>query len=398
MKAFMSRRESTDRIRVLRIAHASLTPALRERERALAAECPDIDLQVVTTRQWHEAGVDVKVTGDDLFPVLPARSLLSRHIQLFAYDPLPLIAALRHHRPHLIDLNHEPYSVACAEVLALRDWFAPKTPVIMQVAQNIMRSYPAPFNWLQKRALREVSAAYVCSESTKQVLREKGFTNPITLIPFGVNTQIFTEKPDDSPRPDVLTIGFVGRMLPGKGLNVLANALAQIADAQWKLLLVGDGPGRGALADALARNNLLARAEFAGAVPYDRVAEFYRRMDFLAMPTRTTRTIREQFGRVLVEAMASGVPVIGTTCGAIPEVIADAGLIVPENNADALANALRRMLSDAALRQRCAKLGRTRVEECYAWNIVARKTHQLLKHVLSGHVAPMVTRPAEVTA
>jgi len=398
VKLVMSRRESTDRIRVLRIAHASLTPALRERERALAAECPDIDLQVVTTKQWHEAGVDVKVTGDDLFPVIPARSLLYRHIQLFAYNPLPLITALRNHRPHLIDLNHEPYSVACAEVLALRDWFAPQTPIIMQVAQNIMRSYPAPFNWLQKRALREVSAAYVCSESTKHVLREKGFVNPITLIPFGVNTQAFTEKANDSPRANVLTIGFVGRMLPGKGLSILAEALAQIADAEWKLLLVGDGPERGRLAAALAKNNLLARAEFAGAVPYDHVAGFYRRMDFLVMPTRTTRTIREQFGRVLVEAMASGVPVIGTTCGAIPEVIGDAGLIVPENNADALANALRRMLSDAALRQRSAQLGRTRVEEYYAWDIVARKTYQLFKQVLSGHVAPMVTRRAEVAA
>src|SRR5256885_16346375 len=124
MNDVRSHNRSNNRIRVLRIAHASLTPALRERERALAAECADIDLEVLTTRRWREAGVDVHVTNDDMFPVTGARSLFSRHIQLFAYDPRQVIAALRR-KPDLIDLNHEPYSVACAEVLKLRNLFAP---------------------------------------------------------------------------------------------------------------------------------------------------------------------------------------------------------------------------------------------------------------------------------
>ncbi|HXM36316.1 MAG TPA: hypothetical protein VN920_14075, partial [Pyrinomonadaceae bacterium] len=96
-------------MRVVRIAHSSLTPALRQRERALVQCHPDVDLQVVTTERWREAEMEVEATADELFPVRTARTHLSKHIQLFAYDPRPIIAALREHRPHLIDLSHEPY-------------------------------------------------------------------------------------------------------------------------------------------------------------------------------------------------------------------------------------------------------------------------------------------------
>jgi glycosyltransferase involved in cell wall biosynthesis len=105
------------------------------------------------------------------------------------------------------------------------------------------------------------------------------------------------------------------------------------------------------------------------------------------MPTETTERIREQFGRVLVEAMAGYIPVIGSTCGAIPEVIADAGLVFPEGDAQELAQAMRRMLTDAELREHCATLGKARVEENYSWDVVARKTFALFTQVLSGTAA-----------
>ena len=79
---------------------------LRARERALARLFPEIDLEVVTTTRWREAEVEVEAVADDLFPVAMVRPLLSKHIQLFAYDPRPVISALRRHRPHLIDLCH----------------------------------------------------------------------------------------------------------------------------------------------------------------------------------------------------------------------------------------------------------------------------------------------------
>jgi glycosyltransferase involved in cell wall biosynthesis len=376
----MAKGEKQRELRVLRIAHSSLTPALRERERAVARNFPNVRLEVVTTNSWREAEIEVPVQPDDMFRVRSASTHLSKHIQLFAYDPRPIIAALREHKPDLIDMNHEPYSVACAEVLTLCARYAPNAPVIMQTAQNILRRYPAPFSWFEQRAFRKVAAAYVCSESVREVLRAKGFKKPAPIIPFGVDLKSFKQR--TRIRAAGRTIGYVGRMLPGKGLNVLADALKQMRDDDWQLLVVGDGSERESFTRELSEARLLERARFTGAVSYELTPEYFQEIDVLIVPTQTTDRIREQFGRVIVEAMASGVPVVGSTCGAIPEVIADAGLVFREGDSKALAVAIRRMLSDPKLRERFSKLGRVRVEENYSWDHVAGKTYALYQQVL----------------
>ena len=387
---------SEETIRVLRLSHSSLTPPLRERERALARSHTDVELEVITALEWREAEVDVRATEDDLFPVIATRASLSKHVQLFAWNPLPIIKALRRFRPHLIDLNHEPFSVACAEVLTLCSWFAPRAAIVLQTAQNIYRRYPPPFSWFQQRAFRKVDAAYACSETTREVMRAKGFEKPMAIVPFGVDLDSFAPATrGNSERSGPLTIGFIGRMLPGKGLNVLAEALPQLNSLNWNLLIVGDGPERGSFAEALRERGLIDRAEFAGAVSYDDMPAFYKRMDVVVMPTQTTRRIREQFGRVLVEAMAAGVPVIGSTSGAIPEVIGDAGLISAEGDAAALGAALQRLLSDSNLRSQLARAGRERVEQHYSWARVADRTYEFYRRILKGRMSPSLDRKFE---
>src|SRR4051812_11814494 len=200
MKKSLSTEQDDQRLRVLRIAHASLTPALRQRERAFARLFPEVSLEVVTTTHWREAEIDVQATGDDLFPVTRVRPRFSKHIQLFAYEPKPIIAALRRHRPHLIDLNHEPYSVACAEILTLCNRYAPRASIVLQACQNIFRRYPLPFHLLERRALRRATAAHVCSESVREVLCAKGFKKPVGIIPFGVDLDAFSPR-DSAARP-----------------------------------------------------------------------------------------------------------------------------------------------------------------------------------------------------
>ena len=383
-------------MRILRIAHASLTPRLRERERALARCYPDVELEVVTTDRWREAEVEVEATHDDLFPVRKTPAYLSRHIQLFAYDPRPIVAAIRARRPHLIDLNAEPFSVQCAEVLALRNWFAPRVPVVLQCAQNILRDYPPPFSWFRSWAGKQAAAAYVCSEAVREVLRETGFEKPVRIIPFGVNLEAF--HPPVAPRRESsqpLTIGFVGRMFRGKGLSVLSHALARLAREDWRLLLVGDGPARESFAQMLDAFGLTSRTRFTGAVGYEQLPELYRQMDIVVVPSRTTKRVREQFGRVIVEAMASGVPVIGSDSGAIPEVIGDAGLVVPNADADALAVAIRQLLTNGELRRELARAGRERVERHYSWEQVAGQMYELFRDVLRPTVATDMTQRVE---
>jgi glycosyltransferase involved in cell wall biosynthesis len=357
-----------------------------------------VDLEVITTPRWREAEMEVEVTPDDLFPVRTARSHFSKHIQLFAYDPRPIIKALRRHRPHVVDLSHEPYSIAGAEVLTLCKWFAPRVPIVMQTNQNILHDYPPPFNWLEQRAFRHVSAMYACSETVVEVLRAKGFRKPAPIIPFGVNTEAFRPRPASQWRSNQpLTIGFVGRMLPGKGLNVLADALEKLKGDTWRILVVGEGPEREGFEQRLGAANLRDRAEFTGAINFALVPEYFRQMDLMVIPTETTKQIREQFGRVIVEAMASGVPVIGSTCGAIPEVIGDAGLVFPEGKASALASTIRLMLSDQSLRERLSKAGQARVEQ-YSWERVAGKTYDLYRQVIGTQTEALRNPRVELAA
>ncbi len=370
-------------IRVVRIAHASLTPALRGRERAIARTFSNVDMQVITPPNWYESGVNVETVDDEFFPVIRAKTFLSKHIQLFAYDPRPIIRAFRKHKPHIIDMDHEPYSIPCAEIITLRNLFAPQAKIVMQTAQNILKNYPPPFSFLEKRALKQVSAAYMCSETVREVIETNHFTKPTVLAPFGIDSELFhpkQKKPKAQDEP--LTIGYVGRLMPAKGLLVLIEALAKIKSENWRFLVVGDGERKAVMQEKLAEHGLLERTEFIGAIPYHETPEYFHKMDVLIVPTRTTKKIREQFGRVIIEAMACEVPVIGSSCGAIPEVIADAGLIFPESDTDALAVQIGRIIKDEGLRQKLAVAGGKRVLENYTWEYAAEQIYSAYLKVL----------------
>ena len=277
-------------IRVLRIAHASLTPALRGRERGIARTFPEVDLEVIAPTHWFESGVDIETVPDDLFPVRTAKTYLSKHMQLFAYDPRPIIEALREHRPHIIDMDHEPYSIPCAEILTIRNRYAPKVPIVMQTAQNIFKNYPPPFSFFERRALKQVTGAYMCSETVQEVLEAKGFEKEMRIVPFGVDLEMFQFQKRE-PK-DVLTIGYVGRLLPAKGLLVLADAMAKIKNEKWKLLIVGDGEQREALEKELFKHGLLERTEFVGAVRYEETPKYFPELTFsLFQPARQKRYV-----------------------------------------------------------------------------------------------------------
>ena len=155
-------------------------------------------------------------------------------------------------------------------------------------------------------------------------------------------------------------------------MRVLLDAAARLRGA-WRLLIVGGGAEESALRERAARLGIAGQVEFAPMAPSHDVPGWLQRFDVLAVPSLTTPTWKEQFGRVIIEAMASAVPVVGSDSGEIPHVIADAGMIVPEGDPDALAGALQTLLDDETCRQRLATAGRTRVLAHYTWERIARQ-------------------------
>jgi len=150
----------------------------------------------------------------------------------------------------------------------------------------------------------------------------------------------------------------VGAVIPRKGYDVLVAALARLADLPWRLVIAGDG-GRNPetfrrLEADIAALGLADRITLLGAVSSEQLAALYQRCDLFVLPSRF-----EGYGMVFAEAIAHGLPVVGTTAGAIPQTVpAAAGVLVPPDDVEALAAALRRLIEDPAERERLAAAGR----------------------------------------
>lgn len=167
-------------------------------------------------------------------------------------------------------------------------------------------------------------------------------------------------------------VGFAGRICDEKGWKVLLNAIAKLP-VNIKCMLAGDGPQRDELGNWLQRPELKGRAYYVGLLPKDKLWSFYKAVDCLAVPSLTFSQWKEQFGGVIADGMALGLPVVGSDSGSIPEVIGSTGLIVPENNADALAEAIGKLRKDAVLRARLGELGKQRFYAEFETAAYARK-------------------------
>jgi glycosyltransferase involved in cell wall biosynthesis len=176
------------------------------------------------------------------------------------------------------------------------------------------------------------------------------------------------------------TGGYVGRLVAEKGIDTLIAAVWQLA-GDWRLRIVGGGPARETLAAQEEQLGIAERVTFDGQIPSTHTPSMYHQLDALVLPSETRANWKEQFGRTLVEAMASGVPVIGSDSGAIPDVIGNAGLIFREGNIEELTAALTRLRDDAALVQRLCVAGRARVLERFTHEQIAAETVEVYREM-----------------
>ncbi len=366
------------RPKVLRVYHSAVVGGWRERDRELRRH--GVDLTLVAPRAWEEGGRRVALDqGEDAF-VVPARTG-GRHPVLFAYDPRPLVRLMRRHRFDHVDVHEEPCSLAAAEVRLLRRWLQPGSKLLLYSAQNIPKRYPWPFRHFEAAALDEAAGAYVCNQVAGQILRDKGFRGVLKVLPLGVDVERFAPRSPQGRGPEPphgLQVGYVGRLTPEKGVDVLLRAAA--SSPGWRVRIVGDGPARPGL-ERLAEELAVAdRSEFLASLDHAELPTLYQELDVLVVPSLPTRRWLEQFCRVAVEGMASGVPVVASSSGSLPEVVGDAGMLVPPGDPDALAAALRRLADQPERRRELGNRGRTRAARC-SWAAVAASHLALYREV-----------------
>ncbi len=365
---------------MLRISHSGVVTAWRERERQLRSL--GADLTLVAAARWEEGGSEVEITpGEDQF-VVPVRTL-GKHPNFFLYDPRPLWRLLGSTRWDLLDMHEEPFGLAVAEVLALRWLRARGVPFIVSSAQNIEKRYPPPFRWFERWALRGAAGAYTCNSEAGRILRKKGLRSEMVLLPLGVDIERF--QPTHHEPPSVsLRVGFVGRLIRHKGVDVLLNAAA--LDHRLIVEIYGAGPESTHLIELAHGLGIRDRVNFHGHVDEDRIPQVYRELDALAVPSVPLSSWIEQFGRVVVEAQASGVPVVASASGALPDVVGEDGLLVPPNDPAALSSALARFLDEPGLWSRLRASGIVGASRC-SWKSIAEAQMALYE-------ATSIRRPA----
>ena len=287
------------------------------------------------------------------------------------------LAALR---PDVLHMDEEPYNLATW--LAIRYAVRLNIPSLFFTWQNLYRRYPPPFCLFERYVYRHVQFAIAGNQEALAVLRHKGYRGPVRVVPqFGVDPERFRPRPDGGGVPRPFTIGYVGGLVPEKGVDLLLRAVARLS-GDWELHLVGSGPAEGTLRRLAHQLGIAQRVRWTPRQHSARMAEIYPTFDVLVLPSRAQRNWKEQFGRVLIEAMACEVPVIGSTCGEIPNVIGDAGLIFPEGDMDTLTAHLRHLQTHPGLRQELGRRGRARVLAHFTHERIAEETVAIYRKML----------------
>jgi glycosyltransferase involved in cell wall biosynthesis len=378
-------------LKVLRIYHSGRSSAHRERERQLAAA--GVQVTLVVPEAWPDEGSDERLPPES-FTTHELAVRRAGDVNRHAYvDAARLESMIAQVSPELLDVHEEPFSLVTHQVLRAT---SPDLPVVMYTAQNVDKRFPPPFAQYETAAYRRASAMYPCSVQAAAVARGKGFGGMIEVLPLGYDDSLFvpgTQSADD----DELVLGFVGRLVPEKGLLDAVRLLERLNQVRPARLLVSgagpDGERAQMLASKLGVGERLELLKWASEVE---LAAAYRTTHVLLVPSRPTATWVEQFGRVIVEGQASGAVVAGYDSGTIREVGGEAAVLAPVGVLDGLARAVIELVSDAMDFSRRREVGFA-INATRTWRAVAARQAALYRRVIAGDT-PGVALPASPRA
>ena len=382
-------------MRVLMISHSCALRTEGQPKAEQIGRIPGLDLRVVIPHRWNHYGRDDRPAE----PPLPGASFEVdvKRVRLRWAGPFTwhmhwypgLAKAIRDFQPEVIDIWEEPWGLVSAHAVWLRNRILPSARIVTETEQNIFKKLPPPFEQFRSYTLKNSDRAVARSDEAAEVLRKKGFSRPVEVVPNAVDDGMF-HPPSPQEREALrrelgftgFTAGYIGRLVPEKGLTDFIDALP-FCPPEVNAIFVGSGPTLEELQQQAARLNVSHRVRFLGALPLPELPRIMGAMDTLVLPSRTTPQWKEQFGRVIIEAHACNTPTIGSDSGAIPSVVGGGGLIFPEGDSKELAAALKTLAADPAHARRLGEIGRQQVERQFTCTCVARQMAAIYERALN---------------
>jgi glycosyltransferase involved in cell wall biosynthesis len=367
-------------MRVLTIGHSYVVAQNRALIREVARD-PQLDVTVAAPTAFRSGLGRIELQpeppGSNLkLSALAAR--LTQWTQIFAYDRRGLAELIAKGDFDVVHAWEEPYIYAGYQIV--RAMSRSNAAFCFRTAQNIDKRYPFPFSHFERAARARTDGWIAGGNLVFESMVRRGFSKERgRVMTLAVDLDAF--RPLAPERKNAVAhdlglhppiVAYVGRLTRAKGIDLMMRAMDAVGGSTpWSLLVMGTGPMEGDLRNWAAARGWSDRVQIR-LVPHRDVPAFLGAADVLLAPSQTGPRWREQFGRMVIEAFACGVPVLGSDSGEIPYVVGDAGKVLAENDAGIWANAIVEVLGCAELRAAMARRGFERVQ-AYSVASVARQ-------------------------
>jgi glycosyltransferase involved in cell wall biosynthesis len=372
------------KLRVLFVSHAYVVGVNQGKLAAIAAT-NRVNVGLLVPSNWKALEWNRYIPVEKPYSniqVYEAPVLFSGRGGAHIYAPWVLWQVLNDFKPDIVQVEEEVFSLLAFE-LAIWSRLTGK-PLVVFGWENLARSLPTLRQWTCQFVLKTVRALIPGNEDGANIMRQWGYTGLMEVMPqMGVDTQFFAAKNSDR-NSNEFNIGFLGRLVPEKGIDTLFAAARQLKERglQFKITLCGSGTAEESLKQE-ASQQIADAIAWRGAIRHEQAPIELSNFDVLVLPSRSTSSWKEQFGHVLIEAMAMGIPVVGSSCGEIPNVIGRSDLVFEEDDAMGLAAILERTICDRDWRQEVGQYGLNRVQQLYSHEQIAQRLLNLWQTVLN---------------
>lgn len=367
-------------MRVLTIGHSYVVAQNRALIREVARD-PQLDVTVAAPVAFRSGLGRIELQPEPPESNLKLSALAARFTQwtqIFAYDRRGLAELIGKGDFDVVHAWEEPYIYAGYQIV--RAMSRSNAAFCFRTAQNIDKRYPFPFSHFERAARSRADGWIAGGNLVFESMVRRGFPRERgRVMTLAVDLDAF--KPLTPERKQAVAhdlglhppiVAYVGRLTRAKGIDLMMRAMDAVGGSTpWSLLVMGAGPMEGDLRNWAAARGWSDRVQIR-LVPHRDVPAYLGAADVLLAPSQTGPRWREQFGRMVIEAFACGVPVLGSDSGEIPYVVGDAGKVLPESDAGIWANAIVEVLGSADLRADMARRGFERVQ-AYSVASVARQ-------------------------
>lgn len=367
-------------MKILVIGHPLVVSANRKIWNEVAAH-DGVEVDMIVPETWKSNLIKNLIysfdeeTDESINKIYPIACFRKGSGSFYFFNPIKTFNILRQKKYDRIVLTQETWALSLLELILLKLLsINSKTKTFIWVCQNIKKEKLFFLRFFERFTTSNLESILCCCSEIKEVITWKGIKTKCQYFPFSFDgnqypTDLKVIKPCS---PDIMTLGYLGRISEEKGINLIIQALDVFKEKNIKVKLVVAGAGP--MEQILSSRD---EVEYLGTIPHNEAYKFYEQIDIFVLPSQTRPFWKEQFGRVIIESVASGKPIVGSSSGAIPEVMGNISMpyIFQEKSLESLIQQTLQAWEDIQSGQinEIMKKSKERTFELYSHESVAKR-------------------------